>query len=482
MNRARDPSVSTRGSATMSSRMLCEHLAHLRRRRLVPEAHGRVKPELVAARQVLDLPAHDGAVRDADDRALVGPQARRPQRHVLDLAELSSDAAGVAHRHRLVGEHREAGEDVLEALLGRERDDEAADAESRQRRRDVDPEDGQREDQDDQEGHPPQRPAAERERGPAGRASGRHDAAQQEPVDHVHDPQQQPQERDEQQDVEQPVVVDPVEDRDPEPEDRDAVQQQGQEQRAGAARARLPFARDALVAGQAHEREDSAEQHPGHAVEDRQQEEERDDLPEGERTHVGADEKRRQLRLHGRDSELSVEPPRLADRLPGEEPDGRRSRGFLADEEDVDAPVDAEDLPHLLDVGRQAVVERSPGRAADALEARRDEAVVEHRLELADDVFALRAQGRRDLEVLRGGRVAALLDGMEEAEEGPVRRLAAVGVGRGFFGRRRRRRRQREAGRPPARRRARGRRPRRAVRTERRLGGGSRSWSAMGTA
>ena len=400
-----------------------------------------MEPELVAPREVLDLPGHDGAVRDAHDRALVRAHARRPQGDVLDLAELASDPAGVADRQRLVGEHREAREDVLQALLGGEGEHEPADAEAGQRGRHVDPEDRQREDHDEDEGGRPKRTPPERQRRARRGAAGRHDPAQEEAVHDVHDAQEEPEKGEEQEDVEQAVVVDAVQDRDAEPEDGDPVKQQRQQESPGAARRRGPLPRDLPAAQEPREGERRSQKEPRHAEENGKKQDEGEDLPERQRSQVRPHEEFWQPSLDLWQQQLPVEPPRLADRLPGEEPDRGCAWCLPAHEENVEPPFAAEELADALDLRGKPVVHRTPRRPADALEARRNEAMVEHGLELPGDLLALGLERGRDLQVFRGGRVAARLDGAQESEEAPVGRLPPVGVGRLLLRRRRRRRR-----------------------------------------
>ena len=172
---------------------LGENDAHLRGRRRVGDADRRMEPELVAPREVFDLPRHDGAVRDTDHGALAGAQARGPERDVLHVAELAADPAGVADAQGPVREDGKAAEHVLEALLRREREHEAADAQACQRRRHVHAEDGEA-----RAGEPGR---WRRRAAPGGRARATirppcarlHHAAQQVAVHDVDDPQEHPQ-------------------------------------------------------------------------------------------------------------------------------------------------------------------------------------------------------------------------------------------------------------------------------------------------
>src|SRR5206468_13068455 len=125
-------------------------------------------------------------------------------------------------------------------------------------------------------------------------------------------------------------------------------------------------------------------------VEDRQEEDEGRDLPEGERADVPLNEKLGQAALELGQAELPVEAPGLADRLPREEPE-RRSSGLLGPhQENIETPLRAEDLAHALDIGRKPVLDRPSRGLTDALERGPHESVVEDGLELSGDFLALR--------------------------------------------------------------------------------------------
>ena len=126
--------------------------------------------------------------------------------------------------------------------------------------------------------------------------------------------------------------------------------------------------------------------------------------------------------------ERFVEAPALPDRLPGDEPDRRRVRPFPAHDEDVDEPILPAQLAHPVGVRLEVVLERASPRAADLVEVRRHEPVVEDDVELMGDRFARAPDRGRDLQVGRGGLHVSAPAGAEESVEAASRGLAAVGV------------------------------------------------------
>ena len=117
-----------------------------------------MEPELVARRQGLQRHVRDLAVGNADDGPIERPDPGRPQADVVDGADDVAHLQGVADAHGLIDDQRHAGDDVLQRLLGGQRDRDAADAEAGQGRRRVDGEEPQRgeerEEDDDDVGEP----------------------------------------------------------------------------------------------------------------------------------------------------------------------------------------------------------------------------------------------------------------------------------------------------------------------------------------
>ena len=89
-----------------------------------------------------------------DHGAIGRADARRVEADLLDGAGLVAEAAEVADAHRLVGEQRQAAEEILERLLGAESDGDAADAESGEQRRDVEAEAAEHADDREGDDHP----------------------------------------------------------------------------------------------------------------------------------------------------------------------------------------------------------------------------------------------------------------------------------------------------------------------------------------
>ena len=138
---------------------------HLGGRGLETQAECVPEKELVATAEVLDLGRHHRPVRDRNDRPLEGADSCRVEGDVLDLALNGPDLHDVADAQDLVREDDDPAEKVLEALLGREGDRDAADPEARERRGEVDTEDSERGDDGPDDDESLQDAAADRERG-----------------------------------------------------------------------------------------------------------------------------------------------------------------------------------------------------------------------------------------------------------------------------------------------------------------------------
>ena len=98
------------------------------------------EPQPIAHGERLDPLVRELAVGDRDDGAVERADPRRPQADLLDRADKVVQLDEVALTHRLVDADRERAEQVLERLLRRERDGEAADAEAGDQAGDRDPE------------------------------------------------------------------------------------------------------------------------------------------------------------------------------------------------------------------------------------------------------------------------------------------------------------------------------------------------------
>ncbi len=107
-----------------------DDLAHLRLPGRVAERDGRAEADAIAQRVRLDARIRQAAVRDRDDRAVEGADARRAR------ADVFHGADDVVHLHRvadaagLIGGERDRPEQVLDGLLRAEGERDAADAEA----------------------------------------------------------------------------------------------------------------------------------------------------------------------------------------------------------------------------------------------------------------------------------------------------------------------------------------------------------------
>ena len=114
--------------------------AHLVDGRPVAQADRMVKPELVARRQRFDAAAGNLSVGHAEHRSIERADACRPEPDVVHGPHRVAELEKVSHAHRLVEDQRKAGDDVLERLLGGERDGNAADPQPGERRRRIEAE------------------------------------------------------------------------------------------------------------------------------------------------------------------------------------------------------------------------------------------------------------------------------------------------------------------------------------------------------
>jgi len=99
-------------------------------------------PSLVHAAQVSQLALQQIGIADDHLLAVDAANARRLEADVLDHADNGIDRDRVADVERLVEDDGERGEDVAEDVLHRERERDAADAQSRDQRRDGETEHG----------------------------------------------------------------------------------------------------------------------------------------------------------------------------------------------------------------------------------------------------------------------------------------------------------------------------------------------------
>ena len=123
-------------------------------RRVVGDADGLLDPPVLARAEVVHRRADERRVGEGDERVVERPDPRRPEAHLLDRAFDVVHLDPVADLERAIGEDRDGAEEVLDGVLARQRDRDAADAEAGEQRRDVhaevvrDPDDAQHDDED----------------------------------------------------------------------------------------------------------------------------------------------------------------------------------------------------------------------------------------------------------------------------------------------------------------------------------------------
>src|SRR4029450_9912205 len=98
----------------------------------------RVEQDAIPLLEVLDLQVEELGVGNRDHRAFGRTHARGPEADALDGPLLVAEAAEVAHLNGLVADHREPSEEILHGALGGQRNPDAADADRRDQRADLD--------------------------------------------------------------------------------------------------------------------------------------------------------------------------------------------------------------------------------------------------------------------------------------------------------------------------------------------------------
>ena len=106
-------------------------------RRAVRQAHVRREPPVSATPVVVNGRAHQRRVRHRHQRVVERADPGRPHAQVLDRALHLVDHHPVAHLERLIHDDRDGAEEVLDRVLGGEREREPADAQPRQQRQDL---------------------------------------------------------------------------------------------------------------------------------------------------------------------------------------------------------------------------------------------------------------------------------------------------------------------------------------------------------
>src|SRR4029434_2161678 len=103
------------------------------RREVVTQADQLAEEDLVALAVVLEHRGSDDAIRNGNDGSLFGPQLRGAKADVFDRSALVANAAGISDLKSLVGQHRNAAEQVFKRFLRAETDGQAANAETGER-------------------------------------------------------------------------------------------------------------------------------------------------------------------------------------------------------------------------------------------------------------------------------------------------------------------------------------------------------------
>src|SRR5215469_465806 len=103
-----------------------------------------MKQTLVPAADVLQVHSCESAVRNRKHRASQGTKASGAETNVFDCSFSVPDPAYLADTNDFVAENRHAAEQVLERLLRRKRQRDAANPEAGDGGRDIESEDGQR--------------------------------------------------------------------------------------------------------------------------------------------------------------------------------------------------------------------------------------------------------------------------------------------------------------------------------------------------
>ena len=99
-----------------------------------------MEAELVARRQGFDPDTGNLAVGHAEHRSIEGADACRPEADVVHGPDRVAELEEVPDAHGLVEDERQARDDVLERLLGGERDGDAPDAQPGECRGRIEPE------------------------------------------------------------------------------------------------------------------------------------------------------------------------------------------------------------------------------------------------------------------------------------------------------------------------------------------------------
>src|SRR5512135_1690194 len=124
-----------------------------------------MEPEFIARGERFEAHIRNLPVGQAYQGAIERADAGGAQSHLNNRARDVAYFQRVSHAHRLIGNQRDAGDDVLEGLLRGQRDGDAADSESSERTGQVDSEVMEDEQQAGEQNEGVDQPAAETQYG-----------------------------------------------------------------------------------------------------------------------------------------------------------------------------------------------------------------------------------------------------------------------------------------------------------------------------
>src|SRR6185437_2901226 len=114
-----------------------QHLANLFRRRIPAQVERGMEKYFVSFGEILDRHRGKLAIRHGDQRPVRRPQSRGTQPDIFYRAGTIAEAAVISHEDRPVTDNRHSAKEILNRLLGRQRDRDTADAQPGEYRRRV---------------------------------------------------------------------------------------------------------------------------------------------------------------------------------------------------------------------------------------------------------------------------------------------------------------------------------------------------------
>src|SRR4029077_6643026 len=107
--------------------------AHMVGLALWAQAESRLKQDLVASAQVLQIDCRNGAIRDGEQCSLLRSDASRAQADIFNHSGAIPEAARITNRKDLTAKHQISAEKILDLLLWAEADRQSADAQPGER-------------------------------------------------------------------------------------------------------------------------------------------------------------------------------------------------------------------------------------------------------------------------------------------------------------------------------------------------------------